>query len=68
MAYNTPMELLNNELSMIVNFNEPIFSACYAYYKNFYPNNPELEFENRINVTFEGINDIKIILYKDSIM
>lgn len=42
MAYNTPMELLNSELSMIVNFNEPIFSACYAYYKNNYVANPDL--------------------------
>lgn len=28
------MELLNDELTMIMNFNMPIFSACYAYSKH----------------------------------
>ena len=60
------MELLNDELTMIMNFNMPIFSACYAYYKN-----TELDEDsifNKINVEFTGINDMKIILFKDALM
>ena len=63
------MELLNDELTMIMNFNMPIFSACYAYSKI-----PELDENdkndifNKINVEFTGINDMKIILFKDALM
>lgn len=63
------MELLNDELTMIMNFNMPIFSACYAYSKL-----PELDENdkndifNKINVEFTGINDMKIILFKDALM
>lgn len=63
------MELLNDELTMIMNFNMPIFSACYAYSKL-----PELDetdkddIFNKINVEFTGINDMKIILFKDALM
>ena len=47
----------------------PIFSACYAYSKL-----PELDENdkndifNKINVEFTGINDMKIILFKDALM
>ena len=63
------MELLNDELTMIINFNMPIFSACYAYSRL-----PELDENdkndifNKINVEFTGINDMKIILFKDALM
>lgn len=63
------MELLNDELTMIMNFNMPIFSACYAYSRI-----PELDENdkndifNKINVEFTGINDMKIILFKDALM
>ena len=60
------MELLNDELTMIMNFNMPIFSACYAYSRI-----PELDKDsifNKINVEFTGINDMKIILFKDALM
>lgn len=64
MAYNTPMELLNEGISMIFNFNLPIFSACYSYKKTATVG----DLNNIISVTFEGINDMKIILYKDAVM
>lgn len=48
---------------MIMNFNLPIFSACYAYKKN-----GRDDFNDDLTVTFEGINDMKIILYKDALM
>ena len=60
------MELLNDELTMIMNFNMPIFSACYAYSKI-----DEMDKDsifNKINVEFTGINDMKIILFKDALM
>lgn len=59
------MELLNDELTMIMNFNMPIFSACYAYSR--IPDTEESIF-NKINVEFTGINDMKIILFKDALM
>lgn len=41
------MELLNDELTMIFNFNLPIFTACYAYNKI---SNEEKDFVNMIDV------------------
>lgn len=35
------MELLNSEIQMIFNFNMPIFSSCFAYYKSFEAITPE---------------------------
>lgn len=60
------MELLNDELTMIMNFNMPIFSACYAYSKH--KDMSENDIFNKINVEFTGINDMKIILFKDALM
>lgn len=45
----------------------PIFTACYAYTKKWinisgYENN----FYDNLNVSLIGINDMKIILYKDA--
>lgn len=62
------MELLNDEITMIMNFNMPIFSACYAYQKTYYANTTKTYFNNMIDVEFTGINDMKIILYKDTVM
>lgn len=53
---------------MIFNFNAPIFTACYAYTKAYYSDLTKSYFNNMINVSFEGINDMKIILYKDAVM
>lgn len=60
------MELLNDELTMIMNFNMPIFSACYAYSR--IPGMDDGSIFNKINVEFTGINDMKIILFKDALM
>lgn len=63
------MELLNDELTMIMNFNMPIFSACYAYSKiPEIDENDKNDIFNKINVEFTGINDMKIILFKDALM
>ena len=46
------MELLNDELTMIMNFNMPIFSACYAYSRI-----PEMDEESIFNKIIGSTRD-----------
>jgi hypothetical protein len=70
MGITTPMELLNDPLTMIMNFNLPIFTACYAFTKgrlsayDFHDDNGnDIDFD----VEFTGINNMKITLFKDEL-